>query len=72
MNRISGDTIFVTAPHDLSSGIIGVNRKGQVIQVFLIIIMNAWLNKLLLMHACLNICCAQVSKFVIPEFSGCN
>jgi len=30
MNRISGDTIFVTAPHDSSSGIIGVNRKGQV------------------------------------------
>lgn len=30
MNRISGDTIFVTAPHDPSSGIIGVNRKGQV------------------------------------------
>jgi clathrin heavy chain len=30
MNRISGDTIFVTAPHDASSGIIGVNRKGQV------------------------------------------
>jgi len=33
MNRISGDTIFVTAPHDLSSGIIGVNRKGQVLSV---------------------------------------
>jgi clathrin heavy chain len=30
MNRISGDTIFVTAPHDATSGIIGVNRKGQV------------------------------------------
>ena len=30
MNRISGDTIFVTAPHDPSNGIIGVNRKGQV------------------------------------------
>ena len=30
MNRISGDTIFVTAPHDPTSGIIGVNRKGQV------------------------------------------
>ena len=30
MNRISGDTIFVTAPHEASSGIIGVNRKGQV------------------------------------------
>ncbi|KAI8900004.1 hypothetical protein BC833DRAFT_583645 [Globomyces pollinis-pini] len=32
MNRISGDTIFVTA--DLNnSGIIGVNRKGQVLSV---------------------------------------
>ena len=30
MNRISGDTIFVTAPHDATAGIIGVNRKGQV------------------------------------------
>ena len=30
MNRISGETIFVTAVHDASSGIIGVNRKGQV------------------------------------------
>lgn len=33
MNRISGDTIFVTAAHDASSGIIGVNRKGQVLSV---------------------------------------
>lgn len=30
MNRISADTIFVTAPHEPTSGIIGVNRKGQV------------------------------------------
>jgi len=30
MNRISTDTIFVTAPHEASGGIIGVNRKGQV------------------------------------------
>lgn len=30
MNRISGDTIFVTASHDPTNGIIGVNRKGQV------------------------------------------
>ena len=30
MNRISGDTIFVTAQHESSGGIIGVNRKGQV------------------------------------------
>lgn len=33
MNRISGDTIFVTASHDSTSGIIGVNRKGQVLSV---------------------------------------
>jgi len=33
MNRISADTIFVTAPHDSTSGIIGVNRKGQVLSV---------------------------------------
>lgn len=33
MNRISGDTIFVTAPHENTSGIIGVNRKGQVITI---------------------------------------
>lgn len=30
VNRISSDTIFVTAPHEPSGGIIGVNRKGQV------------------------------------------
>ncbi|KAJ3138788.1 hypothetical protein HK101_003704 [Irineochytrium annulatum] len=30
MNRISGDTIFVTAELESTSGIIGVNRKGQV------------------------------------------
>ena len=39
MNRISGDTIFVTAPHDSSSGIIGVNRKGQVASVVTQLIM---------------------------------
>jgi len=33
MNRISGDTIFVTAPHEASNGIVGVNRKGQVLSV---------------------------------------
>jgi clathrin heavy chain len=33
MNRISGETIFVTAPHKSTSGIIGVNRKGQVLSV---------------------------------------
>lgn len=31
MNRISADTVFVTA--DYSSGMIGVNRKGQVLSV---------------------------------------
>lgn len=33
MNRISAETIFVTAPQDSSSGIIGINRKGQVLSV---------------------------------------
>ena len=33
MNRISSDTIFTTAPDSTSSGIIGVNRKGQVLSV---------------------------------------
>ena len=33
MNRISSDTIFVTALHEASGGIIGVNRKGQVLSV---------------------------------------
>ncbi|XP_017771564.1 PREDICTED: clathrin heavy chain [Nicrophorus vespilloides] len=33
MNRISGDTIFVTAPHEATGGIIGVNRRGQVLSV---------------------------------------
>jgi len=32
-NRISADTIFVTALHEASNGIIGVNRKGQVLSV---------------------------------------
>ena len=35
MNRISGDTIFVTAPHEATGGIIGVNRKGQVLLIFI-------------------------------------
>ena len=33
MNRISAETIFVTAQHESSNGIIGVNRKGQVLSV---------------------------------------
>uniref|UniRef100_A0A673ADK7 Clathrin heavy chain n=1 Tax=Sphaeramia orbicularis TaxID=375764 RepID=A0A673ADK7_9TELE len=33
MNRISAETIFVTSPHEASSGIIGVNKKGQVLSV---------------------------------------
>ena len=33
MNRISADTIFVTAQHEPTNGIIGVNRKGQVLSV---------------------------------------
>lgn len=33
MNRISSETIFTTAPDSESSGILGVNRKGQVLSV---------------------------------------
>eukprot|EP00735_Rhodelphis_limneticus_P001188 TRINITY_DN1175_c0_g1::TRINITY_DN1175_c0_g1_i1::g.17251::m.17251 TRINITY_DN1175_c0_g1::TRINITY_DN1175_c0_g1_i1::g.17251 ORF type:complete len:1683 (-),score=736.73,sp/P49951/CLH1_BOVIN/59.31/0.0,Clathrin/PF00637.15/1.2e+02,Clathrin/PF00637.15/8.9e-19,Clathrin/PF00637.15/3.4e-18,Clathrin/PF00637.15/2.2e-29,Clathrin/PF00637.15/1.7e-30,Clathrin/PF00637.15/6.4e-29,Clathrin/PF00637.15/3.3e-25,Clathrin/PF00637.15/3.4e-31,Clathrin_propel/PF01394.15/0.011,Clathrin_propel/PF01394.15/2,Clathrin_propel/PF0 len=33
MNRISSETIFVSCPHDPTGGIIGVNRKGQVLVV---------------------------------------
>ncbi len=33
MNRISAETIFTTAPDSDSSGIVGVNRKGQVLSV---------------------------------------
>ncbi|RXK35208.1 clathrin heavy chain [Tremella mesenterica] len=33
MNRISGETIFTTAEYELQHGIIGVNRKGQVLSV---------------------------------------
>ncbi|KFD72333.1 hypothetical protein M514_11620 [Trichuris suis] len=33
MNRISNDTIFVTAEYEATGGIIGVNRKGQVLSV---------------------------------------
>lgn len=33
MNRISSETIFITAPDEDSSGILGVNRKGQVLFV---------------------------------------
>jgi len=33
MNRISSETIFVTTPHDATGGIMGVNRKGQVLCV---------------------------------------
>ena len=33
MNRISGETIFVTAEHEATHGMIGVNKKGQVLSV---------------------------------------
>ncbi|TFK74892.1 clathrin heavy chain [Pluteus cervinus] len=33
MNRISGETIFVTAEHEATNGIIGVNKKGHVLSV---------------------------------------
>ncbi|KAJ1655297.1 Clathrin heavy chain [Dispira simplex] len=32
-NRISADTVFVTSPYEEIGGIIGVNRKGQVLSV---------------------------------------
>lgn len=35
MNRISSETIFVTARDEDSTGIVGVNRKGQVLSVSL-------------------------------------
>lgn len=35
MNRISSETIFVTARDDQSTGIVGINRKGQVLSVTL-------------------------------------
>lgn len=33
MNRISGETVFTTAEYETTSGIIGINRKGQVLSV---------------------------------------
>eukprot|EP00030_Apusomonadida_sp_AF-17_P002415 a339592_42.p2 GENE.a339592_42~~a339592_42.p2 ORF type:complete len:1687 (+),score=984.79 a339592_42:223-5061(+) len=33
MNRLSAETIFVTAPHDATSGMIGINKRGQVLVV---------------------------------------
>ena len=33
MNRISTETIFVTSPHGSTHGIMGVNRRGQVLSV---------------------------------------
>jgi clathrin heavy chain len=32
-NRISSETIFVTAPHEATHGVIGVNKVGQVLSV---------------------------------------
>lgn len=40
MNRISAETIFVTAPHEATSGIIGVNKKGQVRNLLLMLKMD--------------------------------
>jgi len=37
MNRISADVIFVTAPYEPTSGIIGVNRKGQVKKIIFVL-----------------------------------
>ena len=33
MNRISGETVFTTADHEATSGILAINRKGQVLSV---------------------------------------
>jgi clathrin heavy chain len=33
MNRILGETVFVTAEHEATNGIISVNKKGQVLSV---------------------------------------
>ena len=33
MNRISSETIFITSPDSESAGLVGINRKGQVLQV---------------------------------------
>lgn len=33
MNRISSETIFITAPDSQSLGLVGINRKGQVLAV---------------------------------------
>ena len=33
MNRISVETIFVTAEHEVTNSIIGVNKKGQVLSI---------------------------------------
>ncbi len=33
MNRISSETVFVTAPHESTSGILGVNRLGKVLSI---------------------------------------
>ncbi|TVY87137.1 putative clathrin heavy chain, partial [Lachnellula willkommii] len=33
MNRISSETIFITAPDSESAGLVGINRKGQVLSV---------------------------------------
>ena len=33
MNRISGETIFVTAELEATSGVIGVNKRGQVLSI---------------------------------------
>ncbi|KAH6666626.1 hypothetical protein B0J14DRAFT_705122 [Halenospora varia] len=33
MNRISSETIFITTPDSESAGLVGINRKGQVLSV---------------------------------------
>jgi hypothetical protein len=38
MNRISSETMFVTAEDEPTSGIIGINIKGQVIIIILLLV----------------------------------
>lgn len=32
-NRISGETVFVTTEHEATNGVVGVNKKSQVLSV---------------------------------------
>lgn len=47
MNRISGETIFVTADHRATSGLLGVNKVGQVRSIAVVQNHDAFLQELL-------------------------